>query len=67
VALTVFALVRLPFPPAGALSILPLLLPESLILSYPLQVAAGTLLFLMTARFVRSVLKAAHRRKSIVY
>ena len=66
-ALTVFALLRLPFPPAGALSILPLLLPEALIPSYPLQVAAGTLLFLMTAWFVRNVLKTARQRKSVVY
>jgi hypothetical protein len=66
-ALTVFRMIHLPFPPAGALSILPMLLPEALILSYPLQVAAGTLVFLMTAWFVRSALKAAHRRKSIAY
>ena len=61
-ALTVFALVRLPFPPAGALSILPLLLPEDLIITYPIQVTIGTTLFLLTALLVRVMLKTDVRR-----
>ena len=56
-ALGTFALLKLPFPPAGALAILPLLLPETLILTYPLQVAAGTLVFLLSARIVRVTLR----------
>ena len=52
----VFTLARLPFPPAGALAILPMLLSESLIPSYAIQVAAGTMFFLLTAGLVRTVL-----------
>ena len=66
-ALAVFHWMRLPFPPAGALSILPMLLPDTLIPSYPLQVAAGTLAFLLTARLVRNLLHAAQHKKSIAY
>ena len=55
-ALAVFALLRLPFPPSGALAILPMLLPQAHITTYPLQVAAGTVLFLLTAKLVRTLL-----------
>lgn len=55
-ALTVFSALRLPFPPAGALSILPMLLPPALIPTYPLQVAVGTVLFILTAKLVRTIL-----------
>ena len=63
----VFRALHTPFPPAGALAILPMLLPGARIPSYPLQVAAGTLLFLLLARLTRHVLKKASRRKSIAY
>lgn len=63
----VFRLLRLPFPPAGALAILPMLLPAARIPSYPLQVAAGTILFLLTAKLTRSILKTSRHRKSIAY
>ncbi|MBQ9044902.1 MAG: hypothetical protein IJ112_03025 [Oscillospiraceae bacterium] len=55
-ALTILSLSRLPFPPAGALAILPMLLPKSLVVSYPLQVGAGTLLFLLVDRLIRTLL-----------
>ena len=55
-ALMVFSALRLPFPPAGALSILPMLLPSTLIPTYPLQVAVGSALLLLTAKLVRSIL-----------
>ena len=55
-ALCVFALLHLPFPPAGALAILPMLLKSTLIPTYPLQVAAGTVFFLLTAYLVRTLL-----------
>ena len=44
-----------------------MLLPDTLIPSYPLQVAAGTLAFLLTARLVRNLLHAAQHKKSIAY
>lgn len=59
-ALGVFRLIRLPFPPAAALAILPMLLPTALIPTYPLQVAAGATLFLLVAQLVRTLIKHAH-------
>lgn len=57
--LGVFRLIRLPFPPAGALAILPMLLPSALIPTYPLQVAVGAAVFLLIAQLVRTILKHA--------
>lgn len=39
----------MPFPPAAAMSILALLIPESSVFSYPLQVAAGILILTLSA------------------
>ena len=55
-ALTVFTLMKLPFPPAGALAILPMLLPEALIPTYPVQVTVGTVLFLSISWVIRTIL-----------
>ena len=55
--LSVFAALQLPFPPAGALAILPMLLPESLILTYPVQVAAGAVLCILLARLTNVILQ----------
>ena len=61
-ALALFAALRLPFPPAGALAILPMLLPDALIPTYPIQVAAGTIFFLTTARLTRGALEREKER-----
>jgi hypothetical protein len=50
---TVFLLfhaLRMPFPPAVALALLPTILPESSILSYPWQVFAGSAAFIALSR-----------------
>ncbi len=52
-AMVIFALLRRPFPPSAALAFLPLLLPESLIPTYPLQVFIGTTVCLVVATFLR--------------
>ena len=46
----------MPFPPAAAMSILALLIPESAVFSYPLQVAAGILILTLFALGCRKIL-----------
>lgn len=52
-AMVIFSLLRRPFPPSAALAILPLLLPEQLISTYPLQVLIGTTVCLLVATCIR--------------
>lgn len=52
-AMAIFALLRRPFPPSAALALLPLLLPETLISTYPAQVAVGGLICLLAAGCIR--------------
>lgn len=52
-AMVIFHLLRRPFPPSAALAFLPLLLPESLIPTYPLQVLIGTTVCLVVAACIR--------------
>ena len=52
-AMALFHLLHRPFPPSAALAFLPLLLPESLIPTYPLQVAIGTTVCLLVATCIR--------------
>ena len=52
-AMAIFHLLRRPFPPSAALALLPLLLPEQLIPTYPLQVLIGTTVCLVVATCIR--------------
>jgi hypothetical protein len=40
----------MPFPPAVAIALLPMILPEAVLLSYPWQVLAGSTGFFMLSR-----------------
>ncbi len=48
----VFAITRLPFPPAAAIAILPFLLPYDGLWRYPVEVTAGILILLAGSRLV---------------
>ncbi len=52
-AMVIFHLLRRPFPPSAALALLPLLLPERLISTYPLQILIGTTVCLLVATCLR--------------
>lgn len=53
IAMVLFAMLRRPFPPSAALALLPLLLPEELLPTYPLQVIIGTTVCVLVAACIR--------------
>ncbi|MDO5293213.1 MAG: hypothetical protein Q4F05_10720 [bacterium] len=47
-----FAITKKPFPPAGAITFLPFIIPESNLLAYPFQVCAGTSILIAMALYI---------------
>lgn len=57
-ALVLIHLFKLPFPPAGAIALLPLIIPQSALITYPIQVVVGFVLLTLAARFTAKVVTA---------
>lgn len=50
------SIMKLPFPPAAAMCILAMLIPEEIVLYYPLEVITGITIFTVSALFWRKIL-----------